>query len=89
MAIGGRILDECPRYPRIVFLDLLGKRILWRQGFEECCGRNSADGELGGPLEKLPSFDQPVGVAIVKIQQFLIEVACILTFHLRLPFPSH
>jgi hypothetical protein len=66
---------------RVVRSDLLGERLVGHQAVDHRGDGQAADGEFGGLVEKLPLADLAVGVTIIEIEQFLIEIAGFLPFH--------
>ena len=73
-ALGGLIFPIGRLDAWIVLRHLLGERVVGAEHFQQRRASEAANGEAGSPLDEAPAVEPAMGIVIVQIEQFLIEV---------------
>ena len=80
-ALGRLIRDVFGADPRVVGRDLLRERVVGAEPLEQRLGGDAAHGEGRRPAGELATAQSAVRVVVVEVEQFLIEVPGLFSFH--------
>jgi len=80
-----RILEVFGLQSLVIFRHLLGQGIIRTQACQQSLRRQPTYRKLSCPVQKIPAADPPVRIVVIKIEQFLIEVQSVFSFHFGLP----